>query len=428
MKSMGCRSDDESARIARCPPSRTRPPTAGTTSPRSSAPGATRRAAGASGSGTSDPASTRPPRSSGAATCRRRWPRTSRLASWSTTTPASRPAGAPSHPAPTTRASPATRPPRAPPTRTASGPSPASSSGSASGGRGSPRSCSTVPSTWPAGTAPAPSRPTRWTPPSGPRPPPSCSMVRCRSSCGSASPRSASAPARPARWSASTSAEQREEPPPRVRRMSMQMKAVSVFLRLAYKPRMATAERAQQRLAESKGSTEPPAGLRKRHDVSTRQVEGFPVTTVTPRGRTSRRAAVYLHGGAYVSEIAAQHWALISKLADAGVRVEVPHYGLAPQHTHREAYPLVTAVYRQLLEHVDAGDVTLAGDSAGGGLALGVAQTLAQEGLPQPRQLVLLSPWLDLTISNPDIPARRGPRPLAQQRRPAGRRRGMGRR
>jgi monoterpene epsilon-lactone hydrolase len=183
------------------------------------------------------------------------------------------------------------------------------------------------------------------------------------------------------------------------------MRVVSTFLRLAYKPRMATVERAQQRLAEPKGSTEPPTKLRARHDVTARQVHGFPVHTVTPRGRTAQRAAVYLHGGAYVSSIAPQHWALISKLADAGVRVEVPHYGLAPQHTHRDAYPLVIAVYRQLLEQVDASAVTLAGDSAGGGLALGLAQTLAQEGLPQPRQLVLLSPWLDLTISNPDVPA-----------------------
>ncbi|PZA21696.1 esterase [Modestobacter versicolor] len=181
------------------------------------------------------------------------------------------------------------------------------------------------------------------------------------------------------------------------------MRAVEVVMRLAFKPRMATVERARRRIAAPKGSTEPPAKLRARHDVSSRQVEGFPVHTVAPRGRAARRAAVYLHGGAYISAIAPQHWALIGRLADAGVRVEVPHYGLAPQHTHREAYPLVTAVYRQLLEQYDPGDVTLAGDSAGGGLALGVAQTLTD--LPRPRQLVLLSPWLDLTISNPDVPA-----------------------
>jgi acetyl esterase/lipase len=186
---------------------------------------------------------------------------------------------------------------------------------------------------------------------------------------------------------------------------SLQMRAVAVVLRIAYKPRMATAERGRKRLAAAKGSSQPPARLRKRHDVSTRQVAGFDCHTVAPKGGAAERAAVYLHGGAYISEIAPQHWALISKMADAGVRVEVPIYGLAPQYTYRDAYPFVTAVYRELLDDVDPSAVVLAGDSAGGGLALGVAQTLDRAGLPQPRRLILLSPWLDLTLSNPDLPA-----------------------
>lgn len=183
------------------------------------------------------------------------------------------------------------------------------------------------------------------------------------------------------------------------------MRVISLFLRLAYKPRMATVERARKRIAEPKGPSDPPASLRKRHEVSSRQVEGFACHTVAPRGGPAERAAVYLHGGAYIGEVAPQHWALISRLADAGVRVEVPSYGLAPQHTYREAYPFLTEVYRQLLPEVDPSATTVAGDSAGGGLALGFAQTLEGAGLPQPRRLVLISPWLDLTMSHPDLPA-----------------------
>ncbi|RBY89749.1 alpha/beta hydrolase fold domain-containing protein [Blastococcus sp. TF02A-26] len=185
---------------------------------------------------------------------------------------------------------------------------------------------------------------------------------------------------------------------------SLQMRAVATVLRLTRKRAMATRERAHRRLAAPKGSAVPPATLGRRHDVTVREVGGFRCTTVAPRGRAATRAAVYLHGGAYVSAIAPQHWALVSRLADAGVRVEVPHYGLAPQHTHRDAYPFVTAVYRELLAEVDATDVSLAGDSAGGGLALGLAQTLGAAGLPQPRRIVLLSPWLDLTLGHPDLP------------------------
>lgn len=183
------------------------------------------------------------------------------------------------------------------------------------------------------------------------------------------------------------------------------MRVVAAFVRLAYKPRMATAERGRARLAEPKGPSAPPARLRRRHEVSTRRVGGFDCHTVAPRGRPAERAAVYLHGGAYVGEISPQHWALVSRMADAGVRVEVPIYGLAPQHTYREAFPFVTAVYRELLDEFPADAVTVAGDSAGGGLALGLARTLDGAGLPQPRRLILIAPWLDLTISNPEVPA-----------------------
>jgi len=187
--------------------------------------------------------------------------------------------------------------------------------------------------------------------------------------------------------------------------MSLQMRAVAAYVRLTYKKRHATTAGARRLLAAAKGESAPPARLRSRHQVCCRQVAGFDCWTVTPTGRAGERVVVYVHGGAYVSEIVAQHWGLISRLADAGVRVEVPLYGLAPQHTYREAYQLLEAVYRDLLADVDPSAVTLAGDSAGGGLILGFAQTLAAAGLPRARRLVLIAPWLDITMSNPAIPA-----------------------
>ncbi|SNS45868.1 Acetyl esterase/lipase [Geodermatophilus saharensis] len=180
------------------------------------------------------------------------------------------------------------------------------------------------------------------------------------------------------------------------------MRAVAAYLRLTAKPRMATAGAARRRLAEPKRPAPPPARLRRRHEVAARRVEGFEVTTVAPRGGASR-AVLYLHGGAYVAGVAPQHWTLVGRLADAGVRVVVPDYGLAPQCTYRDAYRLLTAVYGDL--HREVGDVVLAGDSAGGGLALGLAQTLLDTDLPQPRLIALVAPWLDLTLTDPGVPA-----------------------
>lgn len=187
--------------------------------------------------------------------------------------------------------------------------------------------------------------------------------------------------------------------------MSLAMHAVALYLRVTAKPGSSTAARAQDRMRKPKGTAQPPAALSRRHDVSVRQVAGFACWSVLPRGRAATRGAVYLHGGAYTSEITRQHWALVGALADDGVRVEVPLYGLTPQHTYREAYPLVIEVYRQLLERLPAAAVTLAGDSAGAGLALGVAQELTVAGVPRPRRIVLISPWLDLTLSDPAVRA-----------------------
>ncbi|MDA1362488.1 alpha/beta hydrolase [Glycomyces luteolus] len=115
------------------------------------------------------------------------------------------------------------------------------------------------------------------------------------------------------------------------------------------------------------------------------------------------KALIYLHGGAYIHEITRRHWHFISRLADAGRRVDVPLYGLAPQHVYREAFPLVTDVHRNLLDRYPPESITWAGDSAGGGLALAVTQTLPGTGLPMAARLILLSPWLDITLSNPRI-------------------------
>ncbi|MGK5529780.1 alpha/beta hydrolase fold domain-containing protein [Streptomyces sp. URMC 129] len=184
---------------------------------------------------------------------------------------------------------------------------------------------------------------------------------------------------------------------------SWQMRAVSVLLRRTRKPLWVSAERMRAHLGRPKKSWRPPASLAARHDVGSRSVRDTPCCTVRPRGHRNGSVVIYLHGGGYVNEIVKQHWALVSRLADAGARVEVPLYGLAPRHTYREAYPFLTDVYRQVLTDVEADRVTFVGDSAGGGLALGFAQTLAAAGLPQPRRLVLLSPWLDVTVSNPAV-------------------------
>jgi monoterpene epsilon-lactone hydrolase len=129
---------------------------------------------------------------------------------------------------------------------------------------------------------------------------------------------------------------------------------------------------------------------------------GFPSYTVTRRGSTPTRTVVYVHGGGFVAPIDPFQVRYAARLASGlGARVVMPDYPLTPEHTWRDSLePIVALVQRLLAESPDG--VVLAGDSAGGGLALAVALTVRDRGGPQPTHLLLVSPWVDLTTSTPE--------------------------
>ena len=89
--------------------------------------------------------------------------------------------------------------------------------------------------------------------------------------------------------------------------------------------------------------------------------------------------------------------------AELNASVLAPLYPLAPNHTCVETYEFLEELYLSLLER--EGSVTLIGDSAGGGLAAGFCEYLAAQGYPQPARLVLISPWVDATMSGKNYDA-----------------------
>jgi epsilon-lactone hydrolase len=182
---------------------------------------------------------------------------------------------------------------------------------------------------------------------------------------------------------------------------SLQMRLIAVLLRVVHRRRTSTAERMRRAMDAPKAEVVPPRALTERHGVTCRTVQGFPCWSVVPKDGASGQAAVYLHGGAYVSPASPAHWALIGKLADAGVRVELPLYGLAPAHTHHAAHPFVSQVLAELADAVGAEHVTVLGDSAGGGLALALVQGHVAAGKTLPRRLILIAPWLEAGLDHP---------------------------
>ncbi|PZG50972.1 alpha/beta hydrolase [Spongiactinospora gelatinilytica] len=116
-------------------------------------------------------------------------------------------------------------------------------------------------------------------------------------------------------------------------------------------------------------------------------------------GPAGKKAVLYFHGGAYFICSPATHRSITWRLsAAAGRPVLALDYRKGPVHTLAESLEDAHAAYRCLLDRgFAAGDIVLAGDSAGGHLTLATLLSLRDQGMPLPAAGICLSPWADLT-------------------------------
>ncbi len=125
-------------------------------------------------------------------------------------------------------------------------------------------------------------------------------------------------------------------------------------------------------------------------------VEGLAIESVRASA-SPRRALLYLHGGAFVMGSPASYRSRAARLAyRCDAEVFVPDYRLAPEHPFPAALDDAVAAWLYLRGLVCDRPMFVAGDSAGGGLALGLLVELRRRGDVQPSGAVLLSPWADL--------------------------------
>jgi acetyl esterase/lipase len=133
-------------------------------------------------------------------------------------------------------------------------------------------------------------------------------------------------------------------------------------------------------------------------DVRPGELGGRPVEEMVPSRGEPTRHVLYLHGGGFTIGSARTHRALATHLAAAsGATVHLLDYRLAPEHPFPAGLDDALTAYRELLGRgADPARTALAGDSAGGWLALTAALRLRDAGDPRPAALGLVSPWLDL--------------------------------
>ena len=121
-------------------------------------------------------------------------------------------------------------------------------------------------------------------------------------------------------------------------------------------------------------------------------------------------AIIYFHGGAYVLGSAAAYRNLVGQIAArAKVAIFIADYGLAPEHPFPAAVNEAAAIYRGLAAS-GMSKLVIAGDSAGGGLALALLQSVSSaandETVPKPLAAVVMSLWADLALTGESMETR----------------------
>ena len=142
-----------------------------------------------------------------------------------------------------------------------------------------------------------------------------------------------------------------------------------------------------------------------------------PAEWLTPPGARPATVVLYLHGGGYVIGSPRSHRHLAAAVARAsGARALLLDYRLAPENPFPAALDDAVAAYDWLLGRgLDARQVVIAGDSAGGGLTVATLLALRDRGRPRPAAGVCISPWVDLTCSAPSYASKAAVDPIVTQ-------------
>lgn len=94
----------------------------------------------------------------------------------------------------------------------------------------------------------------------------------------------------------------------------------------------------------------------------------------------------------------------LEKLAnDTKSTIVMPDYPLTPKYTYKDVFNMVEPLYKEIISKVDAKNLVMMGDSAGGGITLALAEKISQNNIQLPSKTILISPWLDVTLTNEKI-------------------------
>jgi epsilon-lactone hydrolase len=167
----------------------------------------------------------------------------------------------------------------------------------------------------------------------------------------------------------------------------------------------------QRRLLKGLADAQPlPADV----TVTASELGGVPTAEITVDGIAAVNVVLYFHGGVYVLGDAFQSADLAAQVARrTRARAISVDYRLAPEHPYPAAVDDALAAYQALLANGTApSSIAFAGESAGCGLALAALVSARDRGLPLPAAALLMSPYVDLTLSGTTMDSRGAVDPL----------------
>lgn len=123
------------------------------------------------------------------------------------------------------------------------------------------------------------------------------------------------------------------------------------------------------------------------------------------QGDSDQTVLMYLHGGSYFKQPKGHYFDFLNHFAkDLHAKIVMPIYPKGPEYTFKDSQDKLLNIYQNILDQVsDRSKIILMGDSAGGGLMMGLADLVAKNNLPAASDLILISPWLDIATDNPVI-------------------------
>lgn len=117
-----------------------------------------------------------------------------------------------------------------------------------------------------------------------------------------------------------------------------------------------------------------------------------------------QKTIIYIHGGAYLGELNREHWDLFRDIIqETNCQIIAPDYPLTPKYNYQDVFHMLVPFYEEIVEKVGTENLIVIGDSAGGGICLGLVEKMAEEKKPLPRKTILISPWLDARMTNPEM-------------------------